>query len=349
MGKKTCLGLVAIIRYSHNCFRRVESNMKAARLVGPKQFEFLDVETPTPNEGQCLVKLERVSVCGSDIRNHYGPIKPEEEYPMDTGVPCHEVAGVIVESKTDAFHEGQRVIAIPYRGGGGLCEYLLSDPSRMALLPADGPLDEWVMCQPSGTVLYSCKQMGSVLGKNVLILGQGSIGLSFTMLVSRMGARSVMVSDLLDYRLEKSKEFGSTHQINPDKQDLTEAVQEITRGVGADVTVEAAGYPDTFNLAFRQIRQFGTVIIFGIQSETYVPLEHNYLMEQQPHIIPTTGARSGDPVSQIQDMVDLKARGWADPGKLITHQMGLSSVQNAYDMYEQRQDNIIKVVMDVTQ
>lgn len=323
--------------------------MKSARLVGPKQFEFLEVETPSPDEGQCLIKIERVSVCGSDIRNHYGPVKPEEEYPMAAGLPCHEVAGVVVESKTDRFHEGQRVISIVYRGTGGLCEYLLSEPSRMALLPDDGPLDEWVMCQPSGTVLYSCKQLGSVLGKNVLILGQGSIGLSFTMLVSRMGARNVMVADLLDYRLEKSKEFGSTHRINTDKQDISEAVAELTKGAGADVTIEAAGYTDTFNLAFSQVRQFGTVIIFGIQSEKYVPLEHNNLMERQPHIIPTTGARSGDPISQIQDMIDLRARGWADPGKLLTHRKGFSDVQEVYDMYEQQQDNVIKVVMNLNE
>lgn len=323
--------------------------MKAARLVGPKKFEFLDVAQPVPIDGQCLIKLEKVSVCGSDIRNIYGPVHPEEDYPMPVGRPCHELAGVVVESRTDSYHEGQRVIAIAYPGTGGLCEYILSDPGRMILLPDEGLLDEWVMCQPSGTVLYSCKQMGSVLGKNVLILGQGSIGLSFTMLTSRMGARSVMVADLLDYRLEKSKQFGSTHTINPDKEDLTDAVQDITRGVGADITVEAAGYPDTFNLAFKLIRQFGTVIIFGVQSEKYIPLEHNNLMQQQPHIIPTTGARSGDPISQIQDMVNLRQRGWADPGQLITHRMGFSNVQNAYDMYEQRQDNVIKVVMDISQ
>ena len=323
--------------------------MKAARLVGPKQFEFLDVETPTADEGQCLIKIERVSVCGSDIRHHYGLVKPEEEYPMSAGLPCHEVAGVVVESKTDSFHEGQRVITIPYRGDGGLCEYLLSEPSRMALLPDEGPLDEWVMCQPSGTVLYSCKRMGSVLGKSVLILGQGSIGLSFCMLVSRMGARNVIVADLLDYRLEKSKEFGSTHRINPDKQDITEAVLEITKGVGADVTVEAAGYPDTLNLAVTQVCQYGIVILFGMQADHYVPVEHMPLMLKQPSIFPTNGARSGDPITQIQDMVDLKQRGWADPGKLLTHKMGFSEVQNAYDMYEQQQDEIIKVVMNLNE
>jgi threonine dehydrogenase-like Zn-dependent dehydrogenase len=163
-----------------------------------------------------------------------------------------------------------------------------------------------------------------------------------------MGARNVISADLLDYRLEKAKLFGATHTVNPDKQDLTEAVMEITNGEGADITVEAAGYPDTFNLAFSQVKQFGTVMIFGIQSDKYVPLEHNYLMDKQPRIIPTTGARSGDPITQIRDMINLRNRGWADPAELVTHKLGFSGVQQAYDMYEQRQDEIIKVVMDIS-
>ena len=321
--------------------------MKAARLTAPKHFEFIDVEQPLALDGECLVKLERVSVCGSDIRHHYGPIKDESAYPMDPGLPCHELAGVVVESRTDRIQEGQRVIVIARPGTGGLQEYIVSDPGRMIMLPEQGPIDEWLMCQPSGTVLYACRKMGSVLSKNVVIFGQGSIGLSFTMLVSRMGARKVIVVDPLDYRLEKSKTFGATHTINPDKEDLSEAIKELTDGQGADITVEAAGYPDTLNLAFNNVRQFGTVIVFGIQSDALVPVEHNTLMNLQPTIIPTTGARSLDPIGQIQDIVSLRERGWCDPGPLITHRTGFSDVQNAYDMYEQREDNIIKVIMNL--
>ncbi len=174
--------------------------MRAARLAGPKHFEIVDTEMPTLVDGQCLVKLERVSVCGSDIRHGY-QVHPEEEYPMPFGSPCHELAGVVVESRTDRFREGQRAIVIPTRGFGGLMDYIASGPERMILLPDTGPLDEWVMCQPSGTVLYSCQQMPNLLGKNVVVVGQGSIGLSFTMITSRCGARSVTAVDLLDYRL----------------------------------------------------------------------------------------------------------------------------------------------------
>jgi len=323
--------------------------MKAARLTSPKHFEFVEAETPTPEDGQCLIKVERVSVCGSDIRNSYGPVLPEDQYPMAVGKPCHEVAGVVVESRTDSFHEGQRAIAILTSEVGGLAEYIVSTPERMALLPDNGPLDEWGMCQPSGTVLYSCQQMPNLLGKTVLVLGQGSIGLSFTMITSRMGARNVIGADLLDYRLEKSKEFGATHTINPSRDEIGDAVLEITGGDGPDVVVEAAGYPDTFNMCFRLVRQFGTIIIFGVQTDQWVSLEHHWLLDKQPRMIPTTGARSGDPISHIREIVGLRERGWCDPGKLITHRMGLSDVQTAYDMYEQRLDNVIKVVMNINE
>jgi len=322
--------------------------MKAARLVGPKLFEFLETETPVANDGQVLIKLERVSVCGSDCRHGFN-IHPEEEYPMDVGRPCHELAGTIVESRTDEYHEGQRVIAIPERGKGGLVEYMTSDPSRMILLPDEGLLDEWVMCQPSGTVLYSCQQMPNVLGKNVAIMGQGSIGLSFAMITSRMGAASVTVVDPLDYRLEKSKQFGSTHRINPDKEKVDDAIAEITGGVGPDVIVEAAGYPDTFNDCFRLVRQFGTIIVFGIQADEFVSIEHSWIMDKQPRMIGTTGARSGDPTSQIKHMVALRQRGWCEPANLITHRMGFTDVQKAYDMYDQQQEEVIKVVMNINE
>ena len=320
--------------------------MRAARLAGPKHFEFIDTDMPVAGDGECLIKLERVSVCGSDCRHGFN-IHPEEEYPMEPGRPCHELAGVIVESRTDEYREGQRVIAIPARGSGGLMEYMTSAPSRMILLPDEGPLDEWVMCQPSGTVLYSCQQMPNILGKNVVIMGQGSIGLSFAMITSRMGASNVAVVDPLDYRLEKSKHFGSTHQINPDKENVDEAVLDITDGVGPDVIVEASGYPGPFNDCFRLVRQFGTIMVCGVQADDFVPVEHNYIMDKQPRMIGTTGARSGDPTTQIKHMVALRQRGWCEPADLITHRMDFSDVQKAYDMYDTQQDEIIKVIIDI--
>ena len=323
--------------------------MKAARLVGPRQFEIVDAEVPAPGEGQCLIRLEKLSVCGSDIRHEYSHLFPEDHYPGALGTPCHECAGVVVESRCQEFQEGQRVIIYPGRGSktGGLVEYITSGPNLMCALPDEGDLSEWVLCQPSGTVLYSVQQMGSLLGKDMVIIGQGVIGLSFTMLTAKLGARRVIGIDPLDYRLDWSKRMGATHTLNPDRDNVVEAVMELTGGPGSDVVVEAAGYPDSFNTALRLVRQFGKVMVFGIQSDQFIPVEHELLMDRQPILIPTTGGRITDPMAPIKTMVELKQRGWCDPGQMVTHRLPFEAVQKAFELYENQSDGIIKVVMSV--
>lgn len=323
--------------------------MKAAQLVGPRLFEFIELDMPTIVDGQCLVRVQEVSICGSDCRHGYGSGYRPDQYPLAPGRPCHEIAGTVVESRSDTFRAGQRVIVLPTAGTGGLMEYMASDPGRMIALPDHGDLKEWVMCQPSGTVLYSCQRAGSVLGHSVLIVGQGAIGLSFTMLMAMQGARQVIVADKFDYRLEWGKKFGATHTINPDKVNIDEAVQEITGGVGPDVTVEASGFPEGLDSVFRLVRQFGRVVIFGIQSNDILPVDTRHWMNQQPTIIPTTGARSGDPTTHIATMVGLKERGIVDPGRMVTHhkQFNVEDVNQSYQMYEEYRDNIIKVVMSM--
>ena len=323
--------------------------MKAARLVGPRQFEIVEAEVPTPAAGECLIRLEKISVCGSDIRHEFSHIFPEEHYPGRLGVPGHECAGVVVESQCQEFHEGQRVIIYPGRGvrSGGLVEYIAATPNWMCALPDTGDLAEWVLCQPSGTVLYSVQQMGSLLGKDVVVVGQGVIGLSFTMLTAKLGAQRVIGIDPLDYRLDWSRKMGATHTINPDQVDPAAAVNELTGGRGGDVVVEAAGYPDSFNTALRLVKQFGQVMVFGIQADAFIPVEHNLLMERQPTLIPTTGGRLRDPMAPIKTMVDLKERGWCDPGQMLTHRLPFAEVQRAFELYESQQDGIIKAVMTI--
>jgi threonine dehydrogenase-like Zn-dependent dehydrogenase len=180
-------------------------------------------------------------------------------------------------------------------------------------------------------------------------MGQGAIGLSFTMLMAMQGARQVIVADKLDYRLEWGKKFGATHTINPDQENIDEVVKEMTGGDGPDVTVEATGFPEGLDAVFRLVRQFGRVVIFGIQSNDILPVDTRHWMNLQPTIIPTTGARSGDPTTHIANMVSLKERGVVDPGQMVTHlkKFNVEDVNQSYQMYEEYRDNIIKVVMSM--
>ena len=323
--------------------------MKAARLVGPQKFEIMDVPDPVPGDQNCIVKLERWSICGSDIRHEYGTVFQEEHYPLDAGFPCHELVGSIVDSRSDLWAEGQRVIVIPHLGANGLTEYTEALPNRMIPIPNEGDAGDWLMCQPSGTVLYALQETGVLLGKRILILGQGPIGLSFTAICARSGARQVIAADLHNYRLEYSQRFGATHSINPTAEPLDEAVDTITEGEMPDITIEAAGYPDTLAAAIRLVKVGGRIVMFGQQPNSadgqMAPLDAKELLYKNAKLRSTAASQSGDVVTHIKTMVELRQRGWWDPAEMITHQLKFRDLQTAYDMYQQREDEVIKIMM----
>lgn len=323
--------------------------MKAARLVAPRTFDFVELDEPTPVDGEAKIRVEAVSVCGSDIHGIFHANHPEESYPLAPGVPCHEIAGTIVESKTDELVEGQRAIVLPTRGLGGLTEYLTQTPDRVLPLPEWGPLDEWVMCQHTGTVLYSVKQMGNVAGKRVAVLGQGGIGLSFSMLTEKMGALQVIGIDPVEARREKALSIGATNTVNPATDDMYEALDELTDGEGIDIVVDATGDPEGFGQCLKIVKRWGTFVSFSLTGRDgkIASFPHQEFMFKAATIIPTQVAATGEPTKDIREMIALKERGWADPGELKSHNLDFSDVQQAYDMYANQSDGVIKVAMSL--
>ncbi len=210
--------------------------MRAIRLMGPRLVEVVDVDAPTPQEGQVLVRAEYLSICGSDMRQ-YRPVHPEEMYPFPPGVPCHEIVGVVEESRAPGVTAGQRVIALPAGGAGGYgggAELMLSTPERIILLPPDADPYTYIMCQPVGTVIFSAKKLGNMYGKTAAVLGQGAIGVTFTALLHKMGAREVVAIDRHDYRLAWSREQGATVTLNPDRDDVVAAAADLRSQASVD-------------------------------------------------------------------------------------------------------------------
>jgi D-arabinose 1-dehydrogenase-like Zn-dependent alcohol dehydrogenase len=147
--------------------------MKAAQITARRKIEVIDVPEPDHLEdGEVKVDVEYISVCGSDIYLEYDAPLDEEEYPLAPGRPVHECAGTVVESRDPGYKAGERVIVIP-RQAAGAAEYVVQKQDRIIRLPEWGGLDEWVMCQHSGTALFSAKKWGNAAGKRIAVLGQG--------------------------------------------------------------------------------------------------------------------------------------------------------------------------------
>lgn len=319
--------------------------MKAARLVSPREFEIVQVDTPKPAPGEVLVRMEHLSVCGSDLRT-FDQALPEASYPLPIGAPCHECAGVVEESTDETVKPGQRVVALTY--AGGLVEYATMPARNAVPVPETDDPALWVLCQPTGTVLYACQQMGNVLGQRVAVLGQGPIGLTFTHLLERMGATQIIATDVHDYRLEMSKTFGATHTINARRDNVVEAIAEITHGAMVDIAVEAVGVPEARQQVFDVLHPKGLAVIFGMPHGGDV-FQFNWwsMYEKLPRMIVVNSRRAGEVVDAVRTCVDLVSQGRLDFSRLVTHRLPFAELGRAYDMFSQRKDGAIKVIISV--
>jgi L-iditol 2-dehydrogenase len=319
--------------------------MKAARIVGPQRLEVLDIDIPRPQPGEVLVRMEHLSICGSDLLT-YERVLPEEDYPGRIGYPCHECSGVVEESYDGLFQKGQRVISLAY--SGGLVEYAAVPPHLLVPLPDSIEPHLGVMCQPVGTVIYALQRAGSVYGKRAVVLGQGPIGLIFTDLLVRGGASEVIVSDVIEHRLEVAKSLGATGTVNTRRQEIGEAVAELTKGAMADLVIDACGHSETMNDVFHAIRMQGTAIIFGMpHGEQPILFDWFTMYNKLPTILVTNSRRSNDVVPSVKAAVDLAARGGVDLSYMVTHRFTFDEVDSAFRRFAGREDGVIKVLIDV--
>tara|TARA_E500000331_G_scaffold20954_2_gene18399 strand:- start:18623 stop:19621 length:999 start_codon:yes stop_codon:yes gene_type:complete len=328
--------------------------MKAAQITGYRKVEIRDIpDLEDLEEGHVRFKTECISICGSDIHSAFDKVIPEEDYPLPPGMPTHEVASIVVESKDERYPVGSRAIVIPnYRkpdgslGTGGAVEYIDQTHDRIIQLPDWGDLEDWLMLQHSGTVLYSAKHWGNIFGKKIAVLGQGGIGLSFTMFASKQGAAEVVGIDKHDYRLEKSISLGATKSMKfTSLENLIQQAEDITNGELFDIVVDASGNKDGFNICLNLLKPQGKFITFSIVTEDMVEFEHSLMLRKNLDIHATQIATTPLPIDEIRELVSLAERGWWDPKSLKTHVSDLSDLQNCYEDYTDQKNKVIKNVV----
>lgn len=321
--------------------------MKAVQLVGPQRLEYVEIEHPRPKPGEALVRMEYLAVCGSDLK-FYDRTLTEADYPLPPGRPCHECVAIVEDPNGSAWQQGQRVLVLTH-GTGGLVECAAAAADMLVALPeVDIDPTLWVLCQPMGTVFYAMKRLGNVLGKRVFVAGQGPIGLAFTDLLVRQGARQVIVSDVHDYRLEVARKLGATATIHARQEDVAGRVRELTDGAMADISIEACGLAETYHQVFDALRMLGTVVVFGVPHlEDTFQFDWGSAYSKLPNIIVTNSARAGERVESVAECVDLVAQRRLDLSYLLSHRFGWGEIPRAFQMYSQKTEGCLKGVISV--
>lgn len=326
--------------------------MKAAIFAGPGKLELRDIEKPTANRGELVLKVGANTVCGTDGRI----LRGEKSAGIDVGVVLgHEISGYVEEigAGVEGFEVGDLVGILPtipclecyycargaehlcidsdifgYRVNGGLAEYVLIPESAMKrggvfkaaphLTPA-----EVALAEPLGCVLNGADNYKTEVGDTVLIQGAGPIGLLHTQLNRLLGAEKVVVSDPSDSRREIAESMGATHTINPLEQDLTEFVKDLTDGRGADVVVICIGRGELINQACQAARKGARVNAFaGFSKEALAEIDPNLIHYGE---LVVTGASNAGRASHEKALALIGA-GLIDVKALHTHTFPLDDV-----------------------
>src|SRR5881296_3894995 len=337
--------------------------MRGVVFLGNRKLELREFPDPTPGPGEVVVAMKASGMCGSDLHPYRAAGNAAAALGLggDRGpvVAGHEPCGVVAErgpgvSEADA-PIGQRVMVHHYKGCGrckhcrvgwaqlcrqGIVVYGMTGHGGHApfmSVPAYTlvPLPESIGF-PAGAAIscgtgtaYGALQRLDVSGRDTLaVFGQGPVGLSATMLGRAMGARVIAV-DVVPERLALAREFGAEHVVNAKDADPVKAIHELTRGEGAETTMDCSGSSEGRLGALQSAGTWGRVAFVGEGGQTTIDVSKHMLRRQLTvHASWTFSAVGQEECARFvaDRKIPLK--------RLLTHRFRLEQADDAYRLFD---------------
>ena len=188
---------------------------------------------------------------------------------------------------------------------------------------------------------FAAAERGQVhLGDTVAVFAQGPIGLCATLGAKLMGASEIIAVDNDAARLKMSQRFGATAVVLTEGDPLEE-IREVTEGRGVDVAIEALGTQETFGNALRALRPGGRLSSVGVVSgHLSLPAEALRAGLADQTIVTTLCPGGKERMQRLMRMVSSHR---IDLTPLLTHFYTFDRIQEAYDLFESRQDGVLKI------
>lgn len=188
---------------------------------------------------------------------------------------------------------------------------------------------------------YWAAKLGEIKpADTVTVIGAGPAGLCIMLCARLYSPSKVIAVDVDESRLAAAKKQGLADiLLMPGRDEIRERILEETHGRGADIVFEAAGGIDTFEMAWKAARPNANVVVAAMyEQDQTLPLPRMY----GKNLTFKTGGVDG---CYCQEIMDLIACGMLDTGFLITHRMSLGEILNAYDIFENKRENVIKIAV----
>ena len=245
--------------------------MKAAFIVGPRQFEIRDIDMPVIGDDEMLVRVDACGVCSSDMSGYLGTgsatMQARNPYPRRAG---HEPAGTVVEVGRNVVGYGVGDRITGYFADGCYAEYVCCNPSDraarghgavIARIPQGVPA-EHALGEPLMSLVSIARTANPEFGDYVFQVGCGFMGLLLVQCLARSFAERLVAADVSPERLALASQFGADTVLNPLQADA-EAQIAALQALEIDTVVDASGSQAGFALTQRLVRRGGRINNFG--------------------------------------------------------------------------------------
>ena len=336
--------------------------MRALICTTPGEFEYRDISQPLTVEGNTLLKIKRIGICGTDLHAFEGT-QPFFNYPRILG---HELAADIVETDDPDFKKGEAVTFIPYfncghciacRMGkpncctgiavsgvhtdGGMVDYL-SVPTYSLVHGSGLSYEELALVEPLAIGAHGVRRAGVTRDERVLVVGAGPIGLG-TMEFARIAGGSVIAMDINDDRLRFCKEklqVGDT--VNPAKEDALEKLKAITGGDMPTVVIDATGSLKAINNAFQYLAHGGRYVLVGLQKGD-INFSHPEFHKREATLMSSRNATRAD----FEHVIASMKNGFVNPTNYITHRVQFGQVKDEFAGWLNPANGVIKAMVEM--
>ncbi len=229
---------------------------------------------------------------------------------------------------------------------GVQAEYALVPDAQANLAPIpDGLSDEQVLMCPDimSTGFVGAESANIGIGDTVAIFAQDPIGLCATAGARLRGASCIIVVDGIDQRLDISRHMGADITLNFHQVDIISEILRLTGGRGVDAAIEALGTQTTFEAALRVLKPGGTLSSLGVYSgDLTIPLDA-FCAGLGDHRIVTSLCPGGK--ERMRRLLDVVKAGRIDTASLVTHRYALDDIVEAYDLFANQRDGVLKVAI----
>jgi len=314
-------------------------------------------DVPPPRElkaNELLLKIHRVGVCGSDVHMYYGKHPFANTYPMVQG---HEYGGEIIKVGSDVrtFRPGMKATARPHlvcgqcppckKGQYNVCqnlkvegcagpegsaqEYFIIPEDRAVAIPDGLTYDQVAMIEPIAVGAHSTKRPGNLKGKNVVVTGAGTIGNLVAQFAIARGAKKVLITDIVDFKLDIARQCGIKETANIKNEPFATAIKRVFGSEGFQVGFEAVGAQPAL-----------TELIAGVENPV---VNMGFLGEHELNVLGSMMYRHED----YLEAVDWVAKGLIKTTPLITQHFPFEKYHDAYKFIEAHTDQAVKVMIDL--